>query len=349
MRQPPSEEYSPGEYEGERTVMIKIGVVNIDVSHPKVFSEYLKKDGRAGCAAVYNDGFRGDDEVEEFIRNCNLDRRCSTVEELADYVDIGFIHGCNWNRHLQYVQPFIERSKPVFIDKPIVGNLADCIKIERLANNGVVILGSSSARYAEEITKFNNLSQDEKGTVVNVFGTSGVDEFNYGIHIVEAIGGITGVGAVSCRFAGRGMTEGRICETFLVKYENGCSAVYNTFQGAWQPFDFVVMTTKTTFQFQIDICKIYGPMLDMICDYMETGKNGFAPVEALTESVKIMLAGRISREMDGKEIKLSDIPPDDPGYDGYKFEREYAAKSQKIYPGGEQPRGISPPGSLRPR
>ena len=120
--------------------MIRIGVVNIDVSHPKAFSEYLKKGNRARYVAVYNDGFRGDDEVEGFIKNYKLDKHCKTVEELAEMVDIGFIQGCNWNKHLNYVQPFIDRKKPVFIDKPIVGSLADCKKLEELASKGAVIL-----------------------------------------------------------------------------------------------------------------------------------------------------------------------------------------------------------------
>ncbi|NSW91012.1 MAG: Gfo/Idh/MocA family oxidoreductase [Firmicutes bacterium] len=311
--------------------MIRIGVVNIDVSHPKAFSEYLKKGNRARYVAVYNDGFRGDDEVEGFIKNYKLEKRCKTVEELAEMVDIGFIQGCNWDKHLNYVQPFINRKKPVFIDKPIVGSLADCKKLEELASKGAVILGSSSVRYAEEIVEFANKSEKEKGKILNIFGTAGVDEFNYAIHIVEAMGGIAGTGALSCKFVGRSEVEGKICETFFVKFENGMTAIYNTFQGTWQPFEMVIMTTKSTYQFRIDTGKIYGALLDRICDYMETGKNTLAPVEALTESVKIMLAGRISREKDGEEVKLSDIPEDDPGYDGDKFEEEYAAKATKIY------------------
>jgi len=97
----------------------------LNVSHPKAFSEYLKKGNRARYVAVYNEGFRGDDEVEGFIKNYNLEKRCESVEELAEMVDIGFIQGCNWDKHLNYVQPFIDRKKPVFIDKPIVGNLKE--------------------------------------------------------------------------------------------------------------------------------------------------------------------------------------------------------------------------------
>jgi hypothetical protein len=71
--------------------MIKIGVVNIDVSHPKAFPEYLKQGNRARYVAVYNDGFRGDDEVEGFIKKYNLEKRCQSIEELAEMVDIGFV------------------------------------------------------------------------------------------------------------------------------------------------------------------------------------------------------------------------------------------------------------------
>jgi hypothetical protein len=317
----------------ERKKMIKIGAVNIDISHPLAFADYLKKSNRACYAAVYNDGFRGDDEVEAFVKRFGLEKRCQTLEELADYVDIGFIHSCNWDKHLQYAQPFIDRRKPVFIDKPIVGNIKDCRKIENLASNGAVILGSSSVRYAQEVVDFIAKPESERGKILNIFGTAGVDEFNYAIHIVEAIGAIAGIGALSTTFVGSSRVEDKTCETFFVKFTSGITAAYNTFHGVWQPFEVVIMTTKSTFQFRIDTGKIYGALLDRICDYLEIGQNRLAPISAITESIRIMLAGRISREQRGTEVKLTDIPEDDPGYDGDEFEREYAASASKIYLG----------------
>ena len=312
--------------------MIKIGVVNIDVSHPISFAQCLQEMGnKARYSAVYNDGFRGDDEVEAFITKCGLDRRCQSIEELADMVDIGFVQSCNWDNHIEQALPFIERGKPVFIDKPVVGNLRDCRKLEELAAAGAVILGSSSARYANEVVAFASQSEDEVGKVLNVFGTSGVDEFNYGVHIVEAIGGLIGTGAESCKFVGVSRCDGKTCETFFVRFANGVTATYNTFHGLWQPFEMVMQTTKTTYQFRIDSTKIYAALLERICEFMETGNNRLAPVCHITESVKIMLAGRLSRAQGGVEIKLSDIPEDDPGYDGDEFARQYSAAASKIY------------------
>lgn len=311
--------------------MIRIGVVNIDVSHPKAFAEYLQKSSRARYTAIYNDGFRGEDEVQAFMKTYKLEKRFETIEEMADNVDIGFIQGCNWDKHLEHAAGFLKKGKPVFIDKPIAGSLKDCKELEHLAAQGNIILGSSSVRYAGEIAEFISRPEEERGKIMNILGTSGVDEFNYAIHIVEAIGGLGGSGALFSKYVGRSEIDGKICETFFVKFSNGITATYNTFQGKWMPFEIVIMTTVDTYRFRIDTSKIYGALLDRICDYMESGVNTLAPVNAITESVKIMLAARISREKGGSEVNLADIPEDDPGYDGYKFEREYASTAKKIY------------------
>lgn len=311
--------------------MIRIGVVNIDVSHPKAFSDYLARGTRARYVAVYNDGFRGDDEVEGFMRSFGLERRFTRLEEMVDFVDIGFVQGCNWNKHLGYAAPFIEKQKPVFIDKPIVGNIKDCRMLEDHARRGAVILGSSSLRYAKEIDEFLALPKEERGRVVHVFGTVGTDEFNYAIHIVEAIGGLMGEGAVSCRFVTRATITGAACDTYCIRYASGATAQYSILLGTWMPCHLTIMSTTKVFHLAIDTATVYGALLDRICDFMETGTRRLASVSELTESVKIMLAGRISREQSGREIGLADIPAEDPGYDGDAFEHAYARAARKIY------------------
>jgi hypothetical protein len=311
--------------------VIRIGGVNIDVSHPKEFSDYLAKGNRARYVAVYNEGFRGDDEVDGFVKSYGLERKCRSIEELADLVDIGFVQACNWQKHLAHAMPFIERKKPVFIDKPIVGCEADCRRIEDLVARGAVILGSSSLRYSQEIVEFMAKPEAERGKIVNAFITVGTDEFNYAIHAVESLGGIMGPGAVSTRWAGASQADGKDCDTYFVRWADGRAAVYHSMKGVWQPNDVVVMTTKTSHHFRIDTSKVYGALLDRICDFMETKKSALAPVKAITESIRIMLAGRLSKERGGAEVRLSDIPATAPGFDGNAFEKGYAAAAKKIY------------------
>lgn len=314
--------------------MIRIGAVNIDTSHPLSFSKYLQRDKRARYAAVYNDSFRGDDEIEAFIKNHGLDKRCNTIEELADCTDVGFIQGTDWDRHLAQAQPFIDRGKPVFIDKPFVGKISDCKKAEALAASGARILGSSSLRYVHEITDFLNSPVEERGEILNVYATSGVNDFDYAIHATEAIGGILGPGAESVTYCGCGEKKGFRSETFLVRFASGQSAIYNLCIGVWQQFEVVITTTKSSCHFRVDTGRIYEPMLDRICDAVENAAFEIVPVSHITESVKILLAGRISRdEKNGATVALADIPDNDPGFDGAAFQDYYATKTTKMYRG----------------
>jgi hypothetical protein len=194
-----------------------------------------------------------------------------------------------------------------------------------------VILGSSSLRYSHEIVEFMAKPEAERGKIVNAFITVGTDEFNYAIHAVESLGGIMGPGAVSTRWAGPSQADGKECDTYFVRWADGRGAVYHSMRGVWQPNDVVVMTTKTSHHFRIDTGKVYGALLDRICDFMETKKNTLAPVSAITESIRIMLAAKISKTRGGAEVKLADIPAKDPGFDGADFERGYAAAAKKIY------------------
>ncbi len=157
---------------------------------------------------------------------------------------------------------FIDAGKPVFIDKPVVGNIADCRELEQLADDRAVILGGSSVPYAEEITSFLALPESERGKILNIFGTSGVDSFNYAIHIVQAIQRIAQSDAVSVGFLGQHKINSQISESYSIKFENDVTAVYHSVTGLWQPFVIVIMTTTGTWHFQIDTTKIYGQLLD---------------------------------------------------------------------------------------
>lgn len=311
--------------------MIRIGAVNIDTSHPLAFGEALEGMGRARYVGVYNDSFRSDDEVLGFMRRFGLEKRCDSLDELAGMCDIGFIHGCNWDDHLRCAEPFIRRGKPVFIDKPLVGNLRDCRRVETLVRNGAVILGSSSLRYAHEIQEYLARPVEERGETVQLFGTGGVDEFNYGVHIVEGAGGLLGGGAQWVRYLGRAGSDDCYAESYYVQYGSGKSFIFNTFTGVWQPFDLTVMTTRATHQFTVDATRLYGALLEQICNYMEGKPSLLAPVDALLESVRIMLAAAASRARDGARVALGELEDGGPSYDGAKFQQGYAVAAAPLY------------------
>ena len=311
--------------------MIKIGVVNIDVSHPKTFSQTLSKENRAQYYALYNEGFRGPEEVEGFRKSAGLSRVCSSIEELAECCDVGFIQACNWDRHICQAMPFLEAGKPVFIDKPMAGSLRDCRRLLELERNGAVILGSSSVRYCDEITDFLSVPEQERGKLLHVSATVGVDEFNYAIHGAEGLCALTQAAPKTVRWVDTAQRDGQKYSCYFITFENGATATLHCVESRFMLFHFTVLTSRQDLSFVVDNGKLYGPMLREICNRLEGGPDRLASVEELIHPIRILLAGKLSRLRGGETVSVWDEGLEEVSFDGYAFEKEYAAAAKPMY------------------
>jgi len=311
--------------------MIKIGGVSIDVSHPKGFSLEIEKHCMdMKYEYICKESFRSDKEAEWFKNRFSLAGIESSISDMADKVDIGFVQSCNWEKHLQQAMPFIQKGKPVFIDKPIVGSVKDIERLRELVKNGADIRGSSSARYAQEIRDFKSKSKDEVGEIISIYATCGLDEFNYGIHVVEILSQIAGSMGKSCKFVGASKTDIR-CEIYNIEFENGIMGTYHLSHGVWQPFHVTIMTTKGTYSFDIDVGNIYKSLLCELYNKQMGRDNNLADIETLINCTQIMLCGKKSRdELNGADVSIDMLGTDDK-FDGYEFEREYAKTAADIY------------------
>lgn len=310
--------------------MFRIGTVNIDTSHAPSFAEILLKGDEGRYNAIYNDAFRTDEEVQAFIDNFKLEKRYDDLSEMAKNIDIAFIQSCNWDNHLKQSMPFIEAGVPVFIDKPLAGNLADVKEFERLAAEGKVILGTSAMRYTYEHESFFAIPEEERGNIIHISVMVGVDEFNYAIHAVESIMGFIGdVRPVSTRYLGTNTVGDVPCDSYYVLFENGVSACYHICKKGWQPSTALVMTSKTSFAYKIDSNKVYEAMLKQVCAYMAGKENKLATVTQMTDSIKLMLAGKKSMANGGTVENIADLTESDPSFDGAAFEEFYAASQRK--------------------
>lgn len=314
--------------------MIKIGGVSIDVSHPKAFASNMEK----YCmdmqyAYEYDNGFRTGEELEWFKNRFKLAGIADSIEEMADKVDVGFVQSCNWDKHLDQAMPFLRKGKPVFIDKPIVGSVKDIKRLRELTANGAKIMGSSSIRYCKEIQDFLSRSEEDVGKILSVYGTSGTDEFNYSIHIVEGMSALAGAKAVKCKYLGEAVRDGQRCQNYAIDYENGVQGIYSACLDVWQPFVIVVVTTKSVYHFEIDLDLIYSALLQQISHELRgDGKSIMADMETLINCTQIMLCGKKSRdERNGAEVAVEELEETD-AFDGAAFEEEYARiANRKVY------------------
>ena len=306
--------------------MVKIGGVSLDTSHPKCFQESLEKLGiDMKYAYECNLGFRDKEEEQWFLNRFGVEK-VSSIEEMADKVDIAFIQSCNWEKHLDQAMPFIKVGTPVFIDKPIVGSIKDVKRLRELVAKGAVVYGASAMRYIKDIQEFLARPVEDRGEVVSIFVEGGVNEFDYAIHSMEIASELAQSKAISGKYVGQAKdTSGNVCQSFFVEFENGVTATYYSYHNRWCKAMVLIMTTKGPVFMELDGFVAFDCMLNEVYQQITTGKSKLADVETLINCSLAMLCCKKSRdEKNGEKVTINDLDDSDT-FDGYAFEKAYTS------------------------
>jgi hypothetical protein len=89
-----------------------------------------------------------------------------------------------------------------------------------------------------------------------------------------------------------------------------------------------VGTAQTYHQMKLDVSTAYRALMEQVVLYLKGEENRLAPIEALTESIRIALAGKLSRERGGELVRLDALDPEDPGFDGAAFAKAYGERKR---------------------
>lgn len=136
-----------------------------------------------------------------------------SIDELLKRVDVVFLESNDGQVHWAQLQPVLAARKPVFIDKPIAGNLADTVRILEAAKKAnVPLFCASSLRYGKTTQAVRH---GVIGTVKHAETFSPaelephhVDLYWYGVHGCESLFTVMGTG---CKTVRRGRTaDGKI-------------------------------------------------------------------------------------------------------------------------------------------
>lgn len=199
---------------GARGEDFKIGMIGLDTSHVIAFSKVLNATNStygckvvAGVPMVSEDIASSKDRIEKYTAQLRDEfgvKIVGSIEEMLPLVDGVMVEAVDGRPHLNQARPVIAAGKPIFIDKPVAGNLADAIEIFRLAEEkGVPCWSSSSLRFAPWAL------EARAGSVGQVLGCDAFspcsleehhpDLYWYGIHGVELLFTVMGPGCKSVR------------------------------------------------------------------------------------------------------------------------------------------------------
>lgn len=304
----------PFEVKAEEKVF-RLGMIGLDTSHVIAFTRIINDPAKNyGCKVVV--GYPGGspdipasaDRVEKFtsqLRNKYGVEIVDSIEELCQKVDGVLLTSVDGRPHLEQVRPVIAAKKPVFVDKPMAGNLADVIEIFRLAKeNNVPCWSSSSLRFSPGIIGARN--NDEIGEVLgcDVYGPCPLephhpDLYWYGIHAVEMLFTVMGTG---CKSVTRTQTEDY--EFVVGLWAGGRIGTFRGMRAGKTGFGATIFGKKAIAQ--AGRSGGYEPLVDEIIKFFKTG-NAPVPPEETIEIFAFMSAADESKARGGAAVSLTEL------------------------------------------
>jgi hypothetical protein len=295
--------------------VFRIGMIGLDTSHVTAFTKQINDPVKNyGCKVVV--GYPGGspdipdsaNRVEGFTKQLREQfgvEIVQSIEELCQKVDGVMLESVDGRPHLAQVKPVIAAKKPVFIDKPMAGNLADVLEIFRLAKeNNVPCWSSSSLRFSPGLADIRNSEKFGKVLGCDVFSPCSLEEHHpdlywYGVHGVEMLFTVMGTGCETVRRAHTKDTE------FVVGiWKDGRIGTYRGLRAGKTDYGASVFGAKAVGP--IVASAGYGPLIEEIVKFFKTGKAPVPPEETI-EIFAFMSAADESKARGGAEVSLASV------------------------------------------
>lgn len=307
-----------GADEASAETPIRLGIIGLDTSHAIAFTKLLNDENAgaeiAGCRviAAYPEG---SPDIESSVTRVPKYTQqiqelgveiVDSIDDLLTRVDGVLLETNDGRPHLEQIRPVLAAGKPVFVDKPLAGTLADAVEIFAAAKReGVPIFSSSSLRYSPSAQEIRN------GAIGKVIGCDAYspcslekthpDLFWYGIHGVETLFTVMGPG---CESVVRSSTGGT--DVVVGTWSDGRIGTFRgirTGKGGYGGTAFGTKETRAIGPYQG-----YRPLLVEIVKFFRTGKPPIDARETL-EIYAFMEAADESKRRGGTPVRLTEVLP----------------------------------------
>jgi predicted dehydrogenase len=295
--------------------VFRLGMIGLDTSHVTAFTGIINDPRNAyGCKVVA--GYPGGSpdiessasRVEGYTRELSNKfgvEIVDTIEELCTKVDGILLESVDGRPHLEQVRPVFAAGKPVFIDKPMAGNLSDVIEIFHLAKeSGVPCWSSSSLRFAPGIIGMRNNKDVGQVLGCDAYAPCHLephhpDLYWYGVHGVEILFTIMGTG---CESVSRVQTEDYELVTGV--WKDGRIGTFRGLRAGKTDYGATVFGTKGIAP--TGPYTGYKPLVDEIVNFFKTGHVPLPPEETI-EIFAFMSAAEESEAQKGAPVTIAEV------------------------------------------
>ena len=229
-----------------------------------------------------------------------IENICDNITDMIGHVDAVLLARDDGENHLEMARPFIEADVPLFIDKPLTSSAADLKEFVKYYEAGKPLMSCSSMRYARKITEL--VKDDSIGKILTANAFTPKYWSTYAIHIIEGIYAVMGPGVELAQNVGREQEE-----IVHIQYRDGRHAVLQTFKNTISPFHFSFFgENKSVAIEETDAFFMFKNTLAHFIEMLDTGKSPIDWHETV-EMCKVIIAGRMSLEQNGRIVKLDEI------------------------------------------
>jgi predicted dehydrogenase len=302
---------------GQEDRRFRLGIIGLDTSHVSAFSSAIAKAhadtklGKLKVVAAFPGGSpdipSSINRVEGFTRELQ-DKGVEivgTIPELIAKVDGVLLESVDGRPHLAQVLPVFKAKKPVFIDKPLAGNLSDALAIDLLSKKyGTPWFTSSSLRFSQDAIRWRKEANWPANVVgAATWGACSIDPhhpdlFFYGIHGLEALYTVMGPG---CQQVVSTATNGT--HAVIGKWPDGRIGTYRGLRAGKQEFGMTVFGTNAVVtQFKYEG---YEPLLQQIAEFFLDKSMPVSNAESI-ELIAFMQAAQVSQER-GTAVLISEV------------------------------------------
>lgn len=296
---------------------IKAGIIGLDTSHVIAFTKAFNSPDTTGdvanvkIVAAYPGGSpdveASHSRVEMFTRQVQDMgvEIVDSIDKLLEKVDVVLLESVDGRPHLAQATLVILAGKPLFIDKPVAGSLADAIAIFALAKeHNVPCFSSSSLRFGPDLQGAGE--NDKIGEIVgcSVHAPCSLEEhhpdlFWYGVHGVEMLYTVMGTG---CEEVSRTHTA----DTDFVtgRWQDGRIGTFRGIRSGDATYGAIIYGTKGIVP--AGNYAGYAPLVEQIATFFKTGKPPVSADETI-EMFTFMEAADESKRQGGAPVKLTDV------------------------------------------
>jgi len=294
---------------------LNVGIIGLDTSHVIAFTNTLNDPEappeHAGCKVVAAYPIGSPDIESSVSRREGYTKKLSdmgveiveTIPELMKRVDVVLLETNDGRPHWEQARQVIDAGKPLFIDKPLGGSLAECIAIfEYAKKKKVPVFSSSALRFAPGTQAIRN-GEIGRVTAVDSYSPCSLepthpDLFWYGIHGVEALFTALGPGCQSVR-----RTHTKNHDVVVGIWSDGRIGTFRGVREGKVGYGGMAFGERATAP--LGGFAGYQPLLTAIVSFFKDGKPPVASAETI-EIYAFMEAADESKRT-GDDVKIADV------------------------------------------